>query len=186
MTRQFFKNREQSQAVAPRQQGELSRPEWGSLLTPFSTMRRFADEMDRIFQGFGFPTMDGSRLWGPRATGFSPELDIVERDGKLVLRADLPGMTKDDVNVEISENLVVIEGERKYEHEDNKDGVYRSERSYGHFRREIPLPEGVKTASATAHFKNGVLEVALEAPQTVKNRRRLEIQGEEKSNKTAA
>ena len=140
MTRQFLKNREQSQAVQSRQKDEMSRPEWGNVFTPFSSMRRFADEMDRIFQGFGFPTIEGSSLWDMTRNGFSPEIDIVERDGKLVLRADLPGMTKDDVNVDISEDSVVIEGERKYEHEENQQGVYRSERSYGRFRREIPLP----------------------------------------------
>ena len=88
-------------------------------------------------------------------------------------------MTKDDVNVEITEDAVVIEGERKYEHEENEKGVYRSERSYGHFHREIPLPEGVKTENATANFKNGVLEVTLDASQAVKNRKRIEVQGEE-------
>src|SRR4051812_38956151 len=110
MTRQFLKKREQSQSVESRQKGQM--------FTPFSSMRRFADEMDRIFQGFGFPTMEGSRLWDMTATSFSPEIDVVERDGKLVLRADLPGLTKDDVTVEISEGSILIEGERKYEHEE--------------------------------------------------------------------
>src|SRR5436190_2049758 len=172
MTRQFLKNREQSQAVQSRQTDETSRPEWGNVFTPFSSMRRFADEMDRILQGFGFPTMEASGLWDRTLNGFSPEIDIVERDGKLVLRADLPGMTKDDVNVDMSQDCVVIQGERKYEHEQNQQGFYRSERRYGRFRREIPLPAGAKTENATAHFKNGVLEVVLDAPATAENRQR--------------
>jgi HSP20 family protein len=114
---------------------------------------------------------------------FSPQVDIFERDGKLVLHADLPGMTKDDVTVEVTDDAVVIQGERKYEHEENQEGVYRSERSYGRFYRQIPLPEGVKTENATANFKNGVLEVTLDAPQTAKNRKRIEIQAEDNSRK---
>jgi HSP20 family protein len=108
---------------------------------------------------------------------FSPQIDIVEQNGKLILRADLPGMTKDDVKVEITDESVIIDGERKYEHEENQQGVYRSERSYGRFHREIPLPEGVKTENATANFKNGVLEVTVDAPRA-QNRRRIEVQGE--------
>jgi HSP20 family protein len=84
---------------------------------------------------------------------------------------------------------VTIEGERKCEHEETKEGVYTRERAYGHFRREIPLPEGVKTDTAKANFKNGTLEITFDAPETAKNRRRLNI-GEEavsgKKGETAA
>jgi len=95
-----------------------------------------------------------------------------------VLRADLPGMNKDDVKVEITDEAIILDGERKYEHEENEGGVYRSERSYGHFYREIPLPEGVKTENATANFKNGVLEITVDAPKTTQNRRTIEVKGE--------
>src|ERR1051326_5746396 len=102
----------------------------------FSLMRRFADEMDRVFEDFGFPTMERvGRSWGMER--FSPQIDIFERDSKLVIRADLPGMSKEDVTVDVTEDAVVIEGERKFEHEENEQGVYRSERSYGRFHREI-------------------------------------------------
>src|SRR5262249_11858986 len=113
------------------------------------------------------------------ATTFSPHVDMFERNGKLVLSADMPGLSKDDVKVDITEDAVLIEGERKYEHEEHEGGVYRSERSYGQFRRHIPLPQGVKTESATANFKNGVLEITMEAPQLTKTRRRIPIKGEE-------
>src|SRR5262252_2575315 len=66
---------------------------------------------------------------------------------------------------------VTIEGERKCEHEATEEGVYTCERSYGHFRREIPLPEGVKTDTAKANFKNGILEITLDAPEAKKSRR---------------
>jgi HSP20 family protein len=183
MARESSRNREQVESVQPRQGQQVSRPQTGSLFTPFSMIRRFADEMDRMFEGFGFPGLERSGLWSSAASTFSPEIDIFERDGKLVLRADLPGMTKEDVRVDILEDSVVIEGERKYEHEENEKGMYRSERTYGRFHRQVPLPEGVKTENATASFKNGVLEVVLDATQIGKNRRRLEIQGDESSQK---
>src|SRR5690348_2868493 len=120
MARERSKNREesQSQAVERQRGGNLSRREWPSY-TPFNMMRRFADEMDRMFEDFGFPGREGfGRSMGMER--FSPQVDIFERDGKLVVRADLPGMTKDDVNVEVTEDAIVIDGERKYEHEENQ------------------------------------------------------------------
>ena len=144
-------------------------------------MREFADEMDRMFGGFGFPRLRHLSPWSwNEQRAFSPEIQITNTEGKLLIRADLPGLSKDDVQVDVSDNAVTIEGERKSQHEENKEGIYRSERSYGHFRREIPLPEGVKTDTAKATFKNGTLEITLDAPQTSQSRRRIEI-GEEQS-----
>ena len=178
MARERSKDQEGSQSVEKRQGGQTARyPSWPAL-GPFSMMRRFADEMDRMFEGFGVPSW-GRSTPSFRLETFSPQIDIFERNNKLVLRADLPGMTKDDVKVEITDNAVIIDGERKYEHEENEQGMYRSERSWGHFHREIPLPEGVKSENATANFKNGVLEVMVDAPQKMKNRRHIEIKGGE-------
>jgi HSP20 family protein len=182
MARERSKNREENQAIEPRRRGQISRMEPWPAYSPFGMMRRFADEMDRMFEGFGFPTMERFNPW-TSGEHFSPELDIFERDGKLVVRADLPGLSKDDVKVDITEDSVILEGERKYEHEEREEGVYRSERGYGHFRRHIPLPEGVKTESASATFKNGVLEITMDAPQGSRNRRRIQIQGEESGQK---
>jgi len=188
MARERSKNREESQSrsqAMERQQGsQMSRRErdWETPFTPSSLMRRFADQMDRMLEDFGFPSME---RFG-RSSGmemFSPQVEMFERDRKLVVRADLPGMTKDDVKVEVTDDAIVIDGERKYEHEENEEGIYRSERSYGRFHREIPLPEGVKTDNATANFKNGVLEVTLDATDTAKNRKRIEIKGEDTSRK---
>jgi HSP20 family protein len=178
MARERSKNREENQSIEPRRQGQISRMEPWSSLSPFGTMRRFFDDMDRMFEGFGFPSLERFSPWGT-SEAFSPHVDVFERDGKFVISADLPGMNKDDVKVDITDDAVVVEGERKYEHESREEGVYRSERGYGQFRRLIPLPPGVKTDTATANFKNGVLEIAMEAPQLAKNRRRIQIQGEE-------
>jgi HSP20 family protein len=177
MARERSKEQEGSQSVEKRQGGQTARyPSWPAL-GPFSFMRRFADEMDRMWEGSGFPSW-GRFIPSTRIESFSPQIDIFEREGKLILRADLPGLNKDDVKVEVTDNAVIIDGERKYEHEENAEGVYRSERSYGHFHREIPLPDGIKTESANASFKNGVLEVIVDTPQPAKNRRKIEIKGE--------
>src|SRR5262245_51172917 len=143
MARERSKDREQGQSVEPRRSGQVSRMEHWPTFSPFSMMRRFADEVDRMFEGFGWP---GTSRFGPSASleHFSPEVDVFERDGKLVISADLPGMTKDDVKVDVTDDAIILEGERKYEHEEHEEGVYRSERSYGRFHRQIPLPEGVK------------------------------------------
>ena len=186
MARESSKNREGTQAVEPRRHGQVSRMQPWPSSGPFSMMRRFSDEMDRMFdrafEGYGFPSSERFSPWTASET-FSPHVDMFERDGKLVISADLPGLTKDDVKVDITEDAVLIEGERKYEHEQREEGVYRSERGYGQFRRQIPLPEGVKSETAKANFKNGVLEVTMEAPQIAKNRRRIQIQGEESTQK---
>jgi HSP20 family protein len=136
----------------------------------------------RQLEGLGFPGMERLSQRG-FFDGFSPEVDMFKRNGKLVITADLPGMSKDDVRVEISDDYVILEGERKYAHEENEEGVYKSESGYGQFRRQILLPEGVKPETATANFKNGVLEIAMEAPLGSKNRRRIQIHG--KSEKAA-
>jgi|SRR5262245_17786741 len=177
MARERLKNREETQEVEPRRRGQTWDlwPSFG----PFSMMRRWFDDMDRVFEDFGFPTREHFRHWTASEASFSPHIDMLERDGKFVISADLPGLNKDDVKIDVTEDAVIIEGERKYEHEKHEEGVYRSERSYGQFRRQIPLPQGVKTETATANFKNGVLEITVEAPQFSKSRRRIQIQGEE-------
>ena len=144
-------------------------------------LERFADEMDRVFENFGFSglrsrqpgrgfgLLSGEDIW-------TPELEIFHRNSELVIRADLPGLTKDDVKVDVSDNQVIIEGERQRQHEEEREGVFRSERSYGRFYRAIPLPEGVIADQAKATFKNGVLEITIPAPpEQARRGRRLEI-----------
>ena len=149
--------------------------------TPITVMRKFSEELDRLFEDFGgrgwlTPMLDKAQLpEGP----WSPQVEIFERDNELVLRADLPGLTKDDVNVEIANDGITIEGERRHEHKEKGEGYFRSERSYGKFYRRVPMPEGAKAEDANAIFSNGVLEITLPvARQEERKRRRLEIRGE--------
>jgi HSP20 family protein len=87
--------------------------------------------------------------------------DVHEREDKFCVRVDLPGLMKEDVKVEVTHDELTIEGERKLEKSEKKEGFYRSERSYGSFLRSIPIPEYVKAENATATFKNGVLEIEM-------------------------
>jgi len=83
----------------------------------------------------------------------------------MVVRADLPGIRKEDIRLHVGDGMLTLEGERKQEHEEKKGGIYRSERSYGRFCRTIPLPEGIDEQNVQASFKDGVLEVNLPLPQ---------------------
>jgi HSP20 family protein len=136
--------------------------------SPFVLMRRFSEEMDRSFGRLFSHGSSNSGVW-------IPAIEMTERDGQLQVRAELPGLKPEDVKVEVTDGALVIEGERKYEHDENKKGVYRSERRYGQFYREIPLPEGADVEQAKARFNNGVLEIKLPVAVQVSKRREIPI-----------
>ena len=143
---------------------------------PFTALQRFADQMDRMFEDFGF----GHR-WGAfpawRHSGlenWAPDVELFQRNNEVVIKADLPGLKRDEVSVEITDESVTIHGERKREHDEEREGFYRSERTYGSFYRVIPLPEGAMTDQAKAAFRDGVLEITMPAPPSSKGRK-LEI-----------
>ena len=148
---------------------------------PFSVMRRISDEMDRFFENFGFGRSSffpsEAEMGGGRnvPSMWSPHIEVSERDGKLVISADLPGIKRDDINVRIEQDAVIIQGERTQQQTSNQRGYYRSERSYGSFYRTIPLPEGTNPDTATASFRDGVLEIELDAPREQQRGRTLEI-----------
>lgn len=154
------------------------------MVSPFSLMRRFSDEMDRLFGDFGVGRglasgfgREFDRLAELEGAMWSPQVEAFEREGKLIVRADLPGLTKDDIDVDVTNDAIKIRGERRQEKEETEEGYYRSERSYGSFYREIPLPSGVNGDEANATFRNGVLEITLPAPARQPSSRRIEIGG---------
>jgi len=170
--------------VTRRSETALERREPYGGLSPFRMLDRFADEMERVFDEFGL-----GRGWltprfgfGPiralgRAAAWMPDIEVLQRNNEIVIRADLPGLTKDDVQVEVAEDAVTIQGERRRAVEEEREGVYRSEREYGAFCRVVPLPEGAITDQAKATFSNGVLEVTVPAPpEAVRRGRRIEIE----------
>jgi len=141
--------------------------------TPFQFMKRFGEEMDRLFEDFGFgrgwltPAIErgiGEGLW-------APQVEMFERDGQLVVRADLPGLTEADVNIELEDSVLTVSGERKAEHEERKEGYYRVERASGNFSRSLTLPEGIDPEKVQASFEHGVLEVRIPKPEQRKPRK---------------
>ena len=176
------------QSVQRREQheGRLARPDLfaGS---PFQILRRMTEEMDRAFDRMFDDLGTGRRfglthpLSGSQQSGvgiWSPRVEAFQKGDKFIVRAELPGLKKDDVEVNVTEDAITIQGQRQEEHESKQEGFYHSERSYGSFYRSIPLPEGVITDSAEASFKDGVLEIRLQAPPNEVSRgRRIEIAG---------
>jgi HSP20 family protein len=142
--------------------------------SPFAVMRRMMEDMDRLFSPFGASSAtrgqqgqprSGQRALQPLSRGlWAPQVEVFERGSNLVVRAELPGLSREDVDVEVDDDALVIRGERHNDVEEEHDGYYRSERSYGSFYRAIPLPEGVDASSCNANFKDGVLEVTLPKP----------------------
>lgn len=145
-------------------------------MSPFALAQRMFDEMDRSFgrlvPWFGGRTEAGEAWW--------PSVEVLEKEGNLVVQADLPGVKKEDVQVEVTNGDLQIRGERKREREETGRGYYRSERSYGSFSRYIPLPEGAKTDEARAQFKDGVLEISIPVPESAKKGRQVPIETGEK------
>jgi HSP20 family protein len=144
-----------------------------SAFEPFDLMRSFLNQWP-----LGSPWVP---LTGRSEKGeWAPQIESFQRANEFVVRADLPGMEQKDISVELKDDAIVIEGERSNEREEREEGYYSSERSYGRFCRMIPLPEGAIADSAKASFKNGVLEVVVQAPpHEVSRGRRLEISGGE-------
>lgn len=119
-------------------------------------------EMNRLFDGF-FGTGTGGRN-GASLRRWIPSMDLVEAGDELVLRADLPGMSEDDVAIEIKENVLTVSGERRSEHEHKDESFYRAERAFGGFSRSLTLPDGVDPDAVSARFDQGVLEVRVPKP----------------------
>jgi HSP20 family protein len=157
-----------------------------SFATPFSLMRRFSEEMGRLFEDFGFGGSHFLRGFPTRresVADWAPRVEAFERQGRFVVRAELPGVAKEDVKVDVTNDILTIQGERRHESEEKREGFYRSECSYGHFYRSVPLPDGVNTEDATAKFQDGVLQIEMAAPaRTPIKGRKIEIQ---ESTKTA-
>jgi HSP20 family protein len=162
---------------------------------PFQMMRRFTKDMERLFedfQGFRFPTFFKTDFEPFRMefdnVQWVPQVEVLHKNGQFMVRADLPGLKKEDIEVELTDDVLTISGERKELKEEKREGFYRSERNYGSFFRQIPLPEGTKTENATATFQNGVLEITLPAQKVEMTTRKLDIKEpkEEKAAKATA
>ena len=118
-------------------------------------------DINHVFEDFWNVVGNG---WNGRANMvemFGPSTDVTETAKSVDVSVELPGMTQEDIDISVSNDAMIIRGEKKVEHEDERKGIYMSERSYGSFYRALPLPAGVDTDKAEATFKNGVLTVSL-------------------------
>jgi HSP20 family protein len=136
-----------------------------------------SEEMDRTFGQFAGGTSMGGGSW-------YPAIEVAERDNQLQVHAELPGLNPEDVKVEITDDALVIHGEKKSQREHQIGGAYRSERRYGQFYREIALPPGVSADQAKAQFRNGVLEISVPLPQQASGRREIPISTGEATSKS--
>jgi HSP20 family protein len=128
-------------------------------------------EMNRLFSSFLDTPTARAGNGGGVTRRWIPAMDLVETDEHFVLRADLPGMSETDVNIEVENNVLTVSGERKAEHETKQEGYYRLERATGTFSRSLSLPEGIDAEAVTATFDKGVLEVRVPKPAQAKPKR---------------
>jgi HSP20 family protein len=142
---------------------------------PFTLLRGIQREMSRAFgQGLqGRRTGNGNGL---STTIWVPPIEVQYKDGNFVVSAELPGLRDEDVSVAITDDSIVISGERQEQHEETQGGMRRSELRYGQFYRAIPLPDGADPEKAQAEFKNGVLQITLPVSEARSNVRQIPVQ----------
>jgi HSP20 family protein len=144
---------------------------------PVRELSSLQNDMNRLFNTF-FDTPTGANGGAPRR--WVPAMDLVETDDHFVLKADLPGLSEEDIQIDVEDDVLTVSGERRLGHtpptgggsdEDKREGYVRVERSYGAFRRSLTLPEGVEPEAVSASFERGVLEVRIPKPEERKPRR---------------
>jgi len=136
--------------------------------------------MNRLFDDMFCNLMrrtGGQQSGQQRLTEWAPAIDVVTKDGDLVIRAELPGVKQEDVDITFQDNVLTISGERKAEQEEERGGYYVRERRYGSFSRSLTLPHGVDESKIHARYEDGVLEVTVEGAAAVQEPRRIQIEG---------
>ncbi len=161
-----------SSAVVPVRSVPVER----TVVDPFE---RFVERFFADFPRLPWPRIEWPELWRPlREMELKvPAVDIYDEGDNLVVNAELPGLNKDQVEVQLSDRTLTIKGEKKRSEEVRESDYYRSERSFGSFIRTLTLPVEVKADAATASFKDGVLEIRLpKTEEPGKRPRKIEIQ----------
>jgi HSP20 family protein len=140
---------------------------------PFRELRNLQDEMTRLFTGTRPATTSREDI---NYGAWAPNVDIYEDKERLILEAELPGMSLDDFEISVENNVMTLRGERKFEKKTEGDNYHRVERSYGSFTRSFTLPQTVTADGATADFENGILRVSLPKREETKARK-IEVSG---------
>lgn len=143
---------------------------------PFGFMSNLEGEINRWFgeDWFDMDMKGDSILRDFMDNNWTPAVGIEEKDGKYIIKADLPGIKKEDIHVELKDGYLTLRGERTIENEDKKKNYHRIERTYGSFERSFGMPDGVKEKDIHASFKNGVLELTMPVPET-RNHKAIEV-----------
>ena len=147
-------------------------------LSPFRGFWDMQTQMNRMFNemlGNLGGQRPGRQLEG--VTEWAPAVDATTKDGNLVIRAELPGVKPEDVDISLQNNVLTISGERKAEQEEQRGGYYIRERRYGSFSRSFSLPQGTDESKVRARFEHGVLEVTVEGAAVVEEPKRIQIEG---------
>jgi HSP20 family protein len=146
-------------------------------LTPFRGFYDMQSEMNRMLdEVFGSLARTGRRQ-GEAPTQWAPALDVLQEDGDIVVRAELPGVKQEDVDITFQNGVLTISGVRQAEEQKEGSGYYIRERRYGSFRRSMSLPEGTDESNISARFLDGVLEVRVAGAAAVREPRRIQIEG---------
>jgi len=135
-------------------------------LDPFRDLSSIQERMNQIFEDA--LARSRGREEGLRSGMWTPAVDIYESNDSVVVKAELPGVEKDQISVEVKDGILSLRGERKFEKEVKEESYHRIERSYGSFQRSFSLPVSVDQEKVTAQFKNGVLEVTLPKKEQAK------------------
>ncbi|MGI9406711.1 MAG: Hsp20/alpha crystallin family protein [Hyphomicrobiaceae bacterium] len=142
---------------------------WGRDGEHDNSFRSLQHEIDRVFddfkRGFHLPALTGGN--GNGTARYSPRVDVTETDKAIEIEADLPGVEEKDIEVTVSDNVLMIKGERKVEKEDKTRDYHLVERSYGVFQRSIPLGFDVDDKKVDAKYDHGVLKISLPKPPDV-------------------
>ncbi len=135
---------------------------------PFRDIDNIGREMNHFFESSPFGVFGRST---------SPRIDVYQTENSVILKAEIPGVSKDDLNVYVDENSIRLSGQTKKGDDYKEDNVYRTERYYGSFSRTIPLPVEVKSEQAKAEYKDGILSITVPKVETTKMKgRRIDIQ----------
>jgi HSP20 family protein len=151
----------------------LTRKGWGADVTPWSELETLGDRMRRWMDYPSFPTFVPSLFKAPllsETTEWLPAVELVEADGEFMLTAEIPGMSKGDVHISIEDNVLTLKGEKKFEHEEEKNRMYIREREYGTFERSFTLPRNVDSSKIKAEYHDGVVELHMPKGPEAKGR----------------
>ena len=148
----------------------LTKKGWGADITPWSELETLSNRMRRWMD---YPGFTSSLFRAPllsEDTTWLPAVELAESDGEFVLTAEIPGMSKDDVDISVEDNVLTLKGEKKFEHEEKKDRMHIREREYGSFERCFTLPRNVEANKIKAEYHDGVVELHMPKGPEAKGR----------------